>query len=56
MNKIDHIVIGSHTLEEGTSFVEKKIGVKLSEIGYHHHMGTQNRVVKISPQDRKSVV
>ena len=50
MHKIDHIVIGSHTLEEGTSFVEKKIGVKLSEIGYHHHMGTHNRVVKISPQ------
>ena len=47
MHKLDHIVLGANTLQEGTDYVEKKLGLSLSEIGYHHHMGTHNRVIKI---------
>ena len=48
MHKLDHIVFAASTLEEGTAFIEKKLQVKLSNIGYHKDMGTHNRVVKIS--------
>ena len=48
MHKLDHIVLGANTLQEGTDYVEKKLGLSLSEIGYHHHMGTHNRVIKIA--------
>ena len=27
--------------------LKKKLGIKLSEVGYHHFMGTHNRVVKV---------
>ena len=47
MHKLDHIVLGANTLQEGTDYVKKKLGLSLSEIGYHHHMGTHNRVIKI---------
>ena len=48
MHRLDHIVLGSHTLQEGTDFVKNKLGLSLSEIGYHQDMGTHNRVIKIS--------
>ena len=48
MHKLDHIVFAASTLEEGSSFIEKKLQVKLGNIGYHKDMGTHNRVVKIS--------
>ena len=47
MHKLDHIVLGANTLKEGTDYLEKKLGLSLSEIGYHHNMGTHNRVIKI---------
>ena len=48
MHKLDHIVFGSRTLEEGTEFVENIVQTKLSDIGYHKDMGTHNRVIRIS--------
>ena len=45
--KIDHIVIGSRTLEEGSEYVEDLLNVKLSPIGKHKFMGTHNRVLKL---------
>ena len=47
MHKLDHIVFGAKSLEEGTNFIEKKIDIKLSDVGYHDFMGTHNRVVKV---------
>lgn len=47
MHKIDHIVFGAASLEEGTQFIESKLDTKLSDIGYHDTMGTHNRVLKI---------
>ena len=48
MHSLDHIVIGSFTLEDGTKFVENILQAKLSEIGYHKDIGTHNRVIRIS--------
>jgi hypothetical protein len=48
MHKLDHVVFAASTLEEGTSFIENKLQIKLSNIGYHKDMGTHNRVVKIN--------
>ena len=48
MHKLDHIVFGASTLEEGTEFVENTLQAKLSDIGYHKDMGTHNRVIRIS--------
>ena len=48
MHKLDHIVLGALTLEEGTEFVEDILQAKLSDIGYHKDMGTHNRVIRIS--------
>jgi hypothetical protein len=47
MHKLDHIVFGASSLEEGTNFIEKKLGTKLSDVGYHNFMGTHNRVIKV---------
>ena len=47
MHKLDHIVFGARSLEEGTNFIEKKLNIKLSEVGYHDFMGTHNRVIKV---------
>ena len=48
MHKLDHIVFGSFTLEEGTEYLENYLKTKLSDIGYHKDMGTHNRVIRIS--------
>ena len=48
MHKLDHIVFGALSLEEGTEFVEGILQAKLSDIGYHKDMGTHNRVIRIS--------
>ena len=48
MHKLDHIVLGSFTLEEGTEFLENILQAKLSDIGYHKDMGTHTRVIRIS--------
>ena len=56
MHKLDHIVFGSRTLEEGTVFVENILQAKLSDIGYHKDMGTHNRVIRISEKVYLEVV
>ena len=48
MHRLDHIVLGASSLDEGTKFLEKLLDLELSDIGYHKNMGTHNRVVKIS--------
>ena len=56
MHKLDHIVFGSSTLEEGTVFVENILQAKLGDIGYHKDMGTHNRVIRISEKVYLEVV
>ena len=38
MHKLDHIVFGATTLEEGTDFIENILQTKLSDIWYHKDM------------------
>ena len=56
MHKLDHIVFGALTLEEGTKLVEGVLNAKLSDIGYHKDMGTHNRVIRISEEIYLEVV
>ncbi len=56
MHKLDHIVFGARTLEEGTELVESILQAKLSDIGYHKDMGTHNRVIRISEEVYLEVV
>ena len=56
MHKLDHVVFGASTLEEGTEFVESILQEKLSNVGYHKDMGTHNRVIKISDEVYLEVV
>ena len=56
MHNLDHIVLGSLTLEEGTEFIENLLQAKLSDIGYHKDMGTHNRVIRISEKVYLEVV
>tara|TARA_B100000963_G_C22367622_1_gene554434 strand:- start:53 stop:703 length:651 start_codon:yes stop_codon:yes gene_type:complete len=56
VHKLDHIVFGALTLEEGTKLVESILQVKLSDIGYHKDMGTHNRVIRISEEIYLEVV
>ena len=56
VHKLDHIVFGALTLEEGTELVESILQAKLSDIGYHKDMGTHNRVIRISEEIYLEVV
>ena len=56
MHKLDHIVLGAVTLEEGTEYVERILQAKLSNVGYHKNMGTHNRVIRISDKVYLEVV
>ena len=56
MHKLDHVVLGANTLQEGTDFVENILQTKLSDIGYHKDMGTHNRTIKINNEVYLEVV
>ena len=56
MHKLDHIVFGALTLDDGTKLVESMLQAKLSDIGYHKDMGTHNRVIRISEEVYLEVV
>jgi hypothetical protein len=47
--EFDHIAVSARTLEEGTAWVGAALGVTLSDIGHHAHMGTHNRLLGIGP-------
>jgi Glyoxalase-like domain len=49
MLEFDHIAVSARTLDEGTRAVEAALGVRLSAIGHHAHMGTHNRLLGLGP-------
>lgn len=49
MFALDHLVIATETLAEGTAFLEEALGVELAPGGQHHFMGTHNRVLSLGP-------
>ena len=44
---IDHLVFGCDHLQNGTSYLEKKLGVGFSGGGKHRLMATHNRLLKL---------
>lgn len=43
--QFDHIAIGCTDLEEGTAWVEERLGVSMQPGGKHTHFGTHNRLL-----------
>lgn len=46
-SKLDHLVIGCAELTRGAAWLERFLGVNLSEIGTHGLMGTHNRLLSL---------
>ena len=49
-SQLDHIVIGAATLEQGVAWCEATLGVAPNAGGEHLHMGTHNRLLRISSE------
>ncbi len=48
MLELDHIAVGCTDLHEGVAWVEKRLGVSLSNGGEHAHFGTHNRLLGLA--------
>jgi Glyoxalase-like domain len=46
---LDHIVVGTSDLSRGKLWLEKFLGVTLSDVGTHTRMGTHNRLLSLGP-------
>jgi Glyoxalase-like domain len=56
MLTLDHIAIACEDLETGTAHVEAALGVDLSAIGEHPHMGTHNRLLSLGRAEYLEVI
>jgi Glyoxalase-like domain len=48
-SEIDHLVLGTSDLARGKVWLEKFLGVTLSDVGVHTRMGTHNRLLSLGP-------
>ncbi len=48
-SELDHLVVAARTLDEGSAWVEAKLGVPMAEGGKHALMGTHNRLLSLGP-------
>ena len=53
---LDHLVVASRSLEEGASYVEAVLGVKLSPGGRHSNMGTHNLLLSLGSREYLEVI
>ena len=53
---LDHAAICAETLDEGTAWVEDRLGVTLSPGGKHLDMGTHNRLLGLGPEQYLEVI
>ena len=49
MATLDHLVLATHDLAQGATWVEYHLGVPLSHGGAHATMGTHNRLLRLGP-------
>ena len=49
VSALDHLVVAAADLEEGTRWVEERLGVGLEAGGRHTLFGTHNRVLSLGP-------
>jgi hypothetical protein len=45
--ELDHLVVAAATLEEGTEYIRRCLGLELQDGGRHERMGTHNRLLRI---------
>jgi hypothetical protein len=48
--EVDHLVIAARTLDEGSDWIEARLGVRPVPGGKHPLMGTHNRLLKLGPR------
>lgn len=49
MAALDHLVLATHDLDAGSTWLESYLGVPLSPGGKHTAMGTHNRLIRLGP-------
>ena len=47
MNRIDHIVVAAHSIEQGIEYIQAELGVDIPEGGLHATMGTHNHLMQL---------
>lgn len=45
--RLDHIVIGAATLEQGVTYIRETLGIEIPPGGEHFHMGTHNHLMQL---------
>jgi hypothetical protein len=45
--RLDHLIVAARTLDEGSAWIEERLGVKPVPGGKHGLMGTHNRLLKL---------
>jgi hypothetical protein len=51
LRELDHLVVAARSLDEGSAWVEAKLGVTPVPGGKHPTMGTHNRLLRIGPRE-----
>ena len=47
MNKLDHIVVAAHSLEQGVEYLHDTLGIDIPRGGFHQTMGTHNHLMQL---------
>lgn len=53
---MDHLVVAAHTLDQGSAYVQDRLGVPMTGGGKHAAMGTHNRVLRLGPGQYLEVI
>jgi Glyoxalase-like domain len=56
LRQLDHLVVAARSLDEGSAWVEAKLGVAPVAGGKHATMGTHNRLLRIGPREFLEVI
>ncbi len=56
MSTLDHLVVAASTLEEGSRWVEERLGAPVEDGGRHETFGTHNRLVSLGSESYLEVI
>jgi hypothetical protein len=54
--RIDHLVVAARSLDEGSEWIERTLGVRPVAGGKHDTMGTHNRLLRLGPMEYLEVI